>query len=521
MALYLTQGLHRSLQRQPDHPATIFAGRTRSYAEYGERVARLASALRGLGMDAGDRVGMLALNSDRYLEYLHGTWWGGGAVNPVNTRWSVAEIAYSLDDCDTRILLVDDHFVHYVEELRERSASLRTVIYTGEGSTPSGMTGYEELISGASPIGDARRGGDDLAAVMYTGGTTGFPKGVMLSHQNLASNALAMVAGALGPEPGRLLVISPLFHIAIGVMTHAQTMVGSTFVIVPSFTASAALEAIQTHRPTHMFLVPTMVQMLVDHPDAAGFKLDSVRVFGYGGSVISAALLERAMKLFPNAGFFQAYGMTELSPVATFLYPEDHRAGCTTHPELLRAAGRANLVSEVRVVDGEGKEVPRGTVGEVIVRGPGVMLGYWNKPELTASAIRDGWMYTGDGGRMDEDGVLYIVDRLKDMIVSGGENVFSAEVENALAKHPAVATSAVIGIPSEQWGESVHAVVVLKPGATATTEELISHCQNLIARYKCPRSVEFRDLLPTTGAGKVLKSELRKTFWEGHDRNVN
>jgi acyl-CoA synthetase (AMP-forming)/AMP-acid ligase II len=207
--------------------------------------------------------------------------------------------------------------------------------------------------------------------------------------------------------------------------------------------------------------------------------------------------------------------------VATFLDWKDHQAGCTTHPELLRAAGRANISSEVKVVDGDGNEVPRGTVGEVVVRGPGVMLGYWNKPELTAAAIRDGWMYTGDGGRMDDDGVLYIVDRLKDMIVSGGENVFSAEVENALAKHPAVATSAVIGIPSEQWGESVHAVVVLKPGAAATAEELISHCQALIARYKCPRSVEFRDGLPTTGAGKVLKSELRKPYWEGQDRNVH
>lgn len=521
MALYLTQGLHRSLQRQPDHPATIFAGRTHTYQQYGERIARLAAALCGLGMAAGDRVGMLALNSDRYLEYFHGTWWGGGAVNPVNTRWSVAEIAYSLDDCDTRILLVDDHFAHHVEDLRQCSTSLHTVVYAGEGPTPPGMVGYEELIAGSNPIDDVRRSGDDLAAVMYTGGTTGFPKGVMLSHQNLGSNAMAMLAGVLGPEPGRLLVISPMFHIAIGVMVHAQTMVGSTFVVVPSFAATAALEAIQTHLPTHMFLVPTMVQMLVDHPSAADFKLDSVRFFGYGGSVISAALLERAMGLFPNARFFQAYGMTELSPVATFLDGEDHQAGCTTHPELLRAAGRANISSEVRVVDDDGNEVPRGTVGEVVVRGPGVMLGYWNKPELTTAAIRDGWMHTGDGGRMDDDGVLYIVDRLKDMIVSGGENVFSAEVENALAKHPAVATSAVIGIPSEQWGESVHAVVVLKPGATASAEDLISHCQALIARYKCPRSVEFRDALPTTGAGKVLKSELRKPFWEGHDRAVN
>jgi acyl-CoA synthetase (AMP-forming)/AMP-acid ligase II len=237
----------------------------------------------------------------------------------------------------------------------------------------------------------------------------------------------------------------------------------------------------------------------------------------YGGSVINDAVLRRAMQRFPNAGFIQAYGMTELAPCATYLGPDDHRS----RPELLRSAGRASLMTEVRVVDEQGIEVPRGVVGEVVVRGPTVMLGYWNKPKETEAALHDGWMHTGDGGRMDEQGYLYIVDRMKDMIVTGGENVYSAEVENALAQHPSIAASAVIGIPSDQWGESVHAVVVLKPGADATGEELLVHCRGLIAGYKCPRSYEFREVLPMTGAGKIQKTELRRPHWEGKSRGVN
>ena len=240
----------------------------------------------------------------------------------------------------------------------------------------------------------------------------------------------------------------------------------------------------------------------------------------YGGSVISEALLHRAMARFPSAGFTQIYGMTELAPIITILTARDHLPD-GNKPGLLRSAGRASLITEVRVVDVHGNEVPRGTVGEVAVRGPGVMLGYWNKPDATQTAVRNGWMHTGDGGRMDEDGYLFIVDRMKDMIVSGGENVYSAEVENALARHPAVGACAVIGIPSDQWGEAVHAVVVLKPNATVTGDELSKHCHEAIAGYKCPRSVEIRDALPMTGAGKIMKTELRKSYWEGRTRAVN
>jgi acyl-CoA synthetase (AMP-forming)/AMP-acid ligase II len=367
---------------------------------------------------------------------------------------------------------------------------------------------------------DARCSGRDLAGVLYTGGTTGFPKGVMLSHESLCSNALGALALGITDGEGRALLIAPLFHIAAASTMLAHATAAGTFVIVPMFTPLGTLQAIQQHQITHLLLVPTMIQLTIDHPEAVRYELGSLEVLAYGGSVISEAVLQRAMQRFPSASFYQAYGMTELSPSATYLTADDHRRAAAK-PELLRSAGRASLTTEVQVVDDHDREVPRGSVGEVAVRGPNVMLGYWNKPDQTAGVLRNGWMHTGDAGYMDEDGYLYIVDRLKDMIVSGGENIYSAEVENALSLHPAVAASAVIGVPSDVWGEAVHAVVVLKPGVTASLDDLVAHCRTLIAGYKCPRSLELRDALPMTGAGKIQKTELRKPYWEGRQRGVS
>lgn len=258
--------------------------------------------------------------------------------------------------------------------------------------------------------------------------------------------------------------------------------------------------------------------MIVDHPDVANFDLTSLRSIMYGGSSITVALLDRARKALPSAGFVQAFGQTEASPTLTLLSRDDHDDA--SRPELLRSAGRAIGHTEVRIVDPEGNEVPRGEQGEIVGRGENVMLGYWNRPEETATALRNGWLHTGDAGRMDAQGYVYVLDRLKDMIITGGENVFSAEVENALVSHPEVAMCAVIGIPDELWGEAVHAVVVAKPGKAPTAAELIAHCKDRIAAYKCPKSVELREALPISGAGKVLKAELREPFWKGRTRRV-
>ncbi|RYF30142.1 MAG: long-chain-fatty-acid--CoA ligase, partial [Comamonadaceae bacterium] len=494
--------------------------RERTFTVFADRVARLAGALQALGMQAGDRVAMLSLNSDRYLEYQMAIPWAGGVLNPCNIRWSAAEILYSLNDSGSTILLVDDAFLPLLGQFRAEASTLRHVIYCGENEVPAGMLGYEELVADTAPVPDALRQGEDLAGIFYTGGTTGFPKGVMLSHANICSSALTARAEGMATPNGVYLHAAPMFHLADIGISGPHWLEGNTHSIVPAFNPEGVLDVLARDRVTHLLLVPTMIQMMVDHPSMAKPRdLGALKAIAYGASPISEAVLERAMAALPGVEFTQAYGMTELSPIATILPPFHHTAEARKLGKR-RSAGRASFVTEVKIVDAEDNEVPRGTVGEVVVRGPNVMQGYWNQPAMTAAALRGGWMHTGDGAWMDDEGFIFIADRLKDMIISGGENVYSVEVENALAQYPAIAACAVIGVPSEEWGESVHAVIVCKPGQVADAAELIAHCKTLIAGYKCPRSVEQVDALPISGAGKVLKINLRKPWWEGRERAV-
>lgn len=507
--MHLTQGLHRALQAKPNQIATIYHERQRSFAEHGERVARLAAGLRGLGIDTGDRVAILSLNSDRYAEYLLAVPWAGAVVNPLNIRWSPVEIAYALNDSATCCLLVDDTFSPLGQGLQGTCADLRLLVYCGEGATPDGMIGYENLIADNDPIPDARRGGDDLAGVFYTGGTTGFPKGVMLSHRNLCTSALGTVAtGQLLGEGSVFLHAAPMFHLADLAAWVGQVMLGGTHVMVPAFTPDAVLGAVQAHGVTDILLVPTMIQMLVDHPSFGDYDLSSARRILYGGSPISRGLLDRVIRLLPDIALTQAYGMTEASPVLTLLWPKDHRG------QHLGSAGLAAPHTEVQIIDESGNVLPAGQTGEICGRGDNIMLGYWNKPDESAAVLVDGWYRTGDAGYLDEDGFLFVVDRIKDMIVTGGENVYSAEVENALSTHQAVAACAVIGLPDERWGEIVHAVVIPVPGATASPGELTEHVRARLANYKVPRSFEFVEQLPLSGAAKVLKRELREQSLE-------
>ncbi|NGZ85145.1 acyl-CoA synthetase [Duganella aceris] len=518
--MYITQVLHRNLQQFPERPMTIHGERQQTVDQFVDRVARLAGALRLLGVEEGDRVAMLALNSDRYLEYLFAVPWAGAVLNPCNTRWSAKENAYALADSGSKILIVDDSFKAMAPALRAEAPSITHLVYAGDGEPPAGMLSYEALLAAAPPLADARRGGDQLFGIFYTGGTTGFPKGVMLSHSAFWSSQIALMAGEVG-EPGEVMLrAAPMFHLADMAFGYAATLLGATHVIVPAFHPVAVIEAIARHGVMATLLVPTMIQMLVQHPDASRAKLGSLRYLAYGGSPIQEQVLSDLLTMLPGLRLTQAYGQTEMSPVVTILGPEQHgREGAAAG--LLRSCGRAGMAVEVRVLDAGGDPVAPGCVGEIVARGPNMMSGYWNKPDETRLALSaDGWLHTGDAGCMDENGYLFIVDRVKDMIVSGGENVFSAEVENALAKHPDVAMCAVIGIPDARWGEMVHAVVVARPGRAPTPQQLIAHCRELIAGYKCPKSVELREALPLSGAGKVLKTSLREPFWRNEGRRV-
>jgi len=518
--MYLTQGLHRSVQQKPDGIATIFGDRVRTFAEQHERVSRLAGALRALGVAPGDRVAYLGLNSDCFVEYCLAAPWADAVVNPVNIRWSPTEIGYSLADSQTRVLLVDDAFAGSVPAIQQYYAGLDTLIHVGDGDPPEGMLGYEALVAQGPAVEDVRRGGDALAGLFYTGGTTGFPKGVMLSHANLLTSTLGSLATGIVGFGGRVLVVTPMFHIAGLIPIVSSLISGSTIVIVPAFNPVAVMRAIERHHVTDVVLIPIMIQLLVDHPQCAEHDLSSLQRLVYGGSPISVAVLDRARKALPHTSFAQLYGQTELSPTATILMPADHEES-GPHPGRLRSGGQAAPHAEVRIVDPAGSEVPRGEVGEIVCRGGHVMLGYWGKPAETAAALRSGWVHTGDAGWMDDDGYLYVADRLKDMIVTGGENVYSTEVENAVAAHPAVANCAVVAVPDDLWGERVHAIVVRKPGAEVTEEQIRDHAKTLIAGYKAPRTVEFVGVLPVTPTGKVLKRELRAKYWAGTERGVN
>lgn len=518
----ITQSIKRAAQQNPSGRATVFGTRTRRWTDFVERVSRLASGLRSLGVGAGDRVAILSLNSDRYLETYAAVPWAGAVLVPLNIRWSPAENVYAINDSGAKVLLIDDAFAAMSRAIREQIPSIRAVIYMGEDATPVGTTAYEQLIESSTFVQDAGRTGEDLAGIFYTGGTTGFPKGVMLSHRSLWASATAAVS--LFPpltSEFNFLIAVPMFHIGGFACAMMTLTLNAPSVIVPAFSAERVLAAIAEYRVRAVCLVPTMIHMVLTHSLLSQTDLSSLRLMLYGASPMPEQTLRHAIRALPDCRFIQYYGQTELSPNATALSSEYHVLE-GPNAEKLNSAGRALPCCEVEVVNAQGIEVPRGTVGEIRIRGFNTMLGYWNKPEETAATLRDRWVYTGDAGRMDEEGFLYVVDRIKDMIISGGENIYSAEVENACVQHPAVSQCAVIGVPHNKWGEAVHAIIIVKDGEQVCAEDLIAHCHRLIAGYKCPRSIEFRsEPLPLSGAGKVLKRQLRAPYWENRHRQVN
>ena len=513
----VTQPLLRNRQQIPDQIATVDGERRHTWAQLVERVARLADGLQALRVAPGERVGVIALNSDRHLEIFFAVPWAGGVIVPINYRWSAPEIAFSLSDSGTRVVFIDHAFWHLAQALRTLVEHPLTLICI-DAAPPDADALHDALIDGHGAIEEFPNGRDSLSGIFYTGGTTGRAKGVMLSHGNHVANTLQYIT-MVGAVPDTVyLHAAPMFHIADALYVYAITHIGGRHIFIPRFEAQACARSLQDHAVTDIILVPTMIQMLLEQEGFKEFDLSRLQRMFYGASPMPEAVALDLLRKLPWVAACQLYGQTESAPLLTALESRYH----TADGGRLRSAGRALPATEIKIVDQQGHQLPHGEVGEIVVRSPNVMLGYWGREDATREVLRDGWLYTGDAAYMDADGFIFISDRLKDMIISGGENVYSTEVENAMYQHPEVAQCAVIGVPDDKWGERVHAIVVPRPGRNPAPAELIAHCRRLIADYKCPRSVSFREeALPLSGAGKVLKTELRKPFWAGRARQVN
>src|SRR5664280_2281304 len=497
-----------------------------TFATHIDRLLRLTSAMRSeLGVEPGDRFAVLAMNGHEFLELYHAAMFGAGIINPLNIRFTPAELAYVLNDSDARVVFTDPVFASLLDRARdEEGAKIDKLVIIG-GEVGDGITGrdgdtlgYEELLAAGEPVMPPEPEEDDAAVLMYTGGTTGLPKGALLQQRAEVLNVYHVLFEIGLREERRFLFQSPMFHAAVVAGVLGIPASGATSVTIPLFDPELVLRVIEGQRIDTTMMVPVMLSML---ERAEGFSVESLRSLRqlvYGAAPISQTVLARWMEMLPDTDFIQGYGMTEAASVLACLGPEEHRRGGSA----AMAAGRPVWGVELRITDSLGNALPRGEAGEVCARGGNIMREYWNKPEETESAMRDGWYHTGDVGFVDDEGLLHLTDRMKDMIVTGGENVYSIEVENAIAAHPAVQEVAVIGIPSDLWGEAVLAIVVLRQGMMATGEDLIEWARRLLAGFKVPKSVVFQDgPLPLSGAFKPLKRELRRRYWEGRDRQVN
>ena len=499
-------------QASPDREAAVCGSVRLTYADLGRRVAGLASGLVALGLGRGEHVAVLEKNCHRYLEIYLAAATTGTVLVPLNYRLAPRELAEILADAEVHAILVGLSFLPLLETLRSELPALQQVVVLADHA-PDGYIAYEPLLQHTTDVAPpVRPGPDDLRFLFYTSGTTGQPKGIMLSEANV-SVTVRNVQRCIGfTKADRFLHIAPLFHNADAVMLWAAMSAGACNVCVPDFDPERCLQVLQQERVSVSFMVPSMINMLLTQANLARYDLSTWRLVLYGASPMPEALIRRTSNTL-GVGLLQGYGLTEAG-IDTYLRPEDHVLdGSERMVARLRSAGRVSPDFELRVVDNADQDVQTGEVGEVLVRGAAVMLGYWKQPELTAEALRGGWMHTGDLACLDTDGYVYIVDRKKDMIITGGENVYSTEVEAVLYQHPAVLEAAVIGVPDVRWGETVKAVVVLKPGHTVSLEELQRFCRERIAGYKAPRSVAFCDALPRTATGKTSKRSLRAPYW--------
>ena len=510
--------LQRASDLYPHKVGVVDGPRSFTYREVGQRAAALACHLRGRGVGPGDRVAVLELNTHAMLEVTYAAAALGAVLCPLNYRLSPRELAFILDDAGARLLLANRCFGEAVAELLELPQPLEGLLWCGDGEATEGIAlpdhDLEQAVAANrdAALEPAPVEAGELAHLYYTSGTTGRPKGVMLTHGNVCVHALGTVAELGLCDHDVWGHIAPMFHLADAWATVAMTLVGGRHVMVPRFGPRAALRALSNGGVTISNLIPTMLNLMIKHPAAAEYDYSGLRVILSGGAPIAPEVVRRIMSTF-GCDYVQTYGMTETSPYLTLSLLKDHlRALPEEEQQRYRAStGRPFVTVELKVVDEAGRPVrPDGQqVGEIRVRGETVTPGYWNLPEETAAAFCDGWLCTGDLAVMDAEGYVNIVDRKKDMILSGGENIYSIEVENALYEHPAVLEAAVYGAPDETWGELVRAAVVLRPGRRATAQELVDFCRPRLAAFKVPRGVDFLEELPRTGSGKIFKKALR------------
>lgn len=509
-------------QRAPDTIASEFEGRKTSYAELDRLTNRMANGLATLGLEPGDRIAFLGKNSDVYFILLYGAAKAGIVTVPINWRLAPPEIVYVIDDAKARVLVVDEAFVPSVVRHRDDVASVETIIVVGEADTPGHLAFRPWLAAQGAALPRFHERADQIVVQLYTSGTTGRPKGAMLTNRNFFQRRIDCAEAGLGWDEcsaeDACLVAMPVAHIGGTGAAALALYGGAKAVIMREFEPVRCLELIERARITTMFLVPAALRVMVQHERAREVDYGSLRCVLYGASPIPLDLLRECVKVF-GCKFAQMYGMTETCGTIVALDAADHDPEGSPR---MRSAGKPLPGVEVAVVDANGKPVPTGQVGEIVTRSSSNMAGYWNLPEETERTIdREGWLHTGDAGYFDADGYLYMYDRVKDMIVSGAENVYPAEVESAVYGHPDVADVCVIGVPDEQWGEAVRAVVVLRPGVAPDPEGIIAWTRRRIAGFKVPKSVDFVDALPRNASGKLLRRVLREPYWTGMDRRVN
>jgi long-chain acyl-CoA synthetase len=517
----IVEGLKKSAALSPEKVASICGSTRFTFREVYQRVNRLSSALAGLGTARGDRVAILSLNCHRFFELYYGVPQLGAIVVPLNFRLTPQEIKYIIDHSGANTIAVDPELAPLVEAVRPNLDGVEHFILMSD-ERREGYLAYDELIASCTPEFDAPEvNGDELLGLFYTSGTTAEPKGVMLTHKNMLSNIAHSEGVYKNLASDIYLHAAPMFHLADGAAVFSNTARGATQVFIPRFDPKLVLETISRERVSLILLVPTMLNFLIGQPDLDSYDLSSLRHVTYGASPIAPDLLRRAMKVF-NCQFGQGYGLTEASPLLTVLTYEDHIVTDEKSERRLASCGKPVQGVDVRVVKEDGSDAKPGEVGEIIARGPNIMLGYWKRPQETEDALRDGWLHTGDLATVDEDGYIYLVDRKKDMIVTGGENVYSTEVEAVLYAHPAVKEAAVIPIPDPDWGEAVHACIAVRDGKQVTAEELVEFCREQLANYKVPRSIEFIEgELPKGGTGKILKKQLRERYWKDRARRIS